>query len=186
MLHPFKLRDHLVPFLFNEFKSEQAVLMPGLKTKVIKLNRRSSLCRIITLVHEKYEINLRPYDYKIQISIKRVRGGIRYSSSLYKSYKNIYEKLCFTESDNYFINGFFEDIFRSNFVYYVKGGKSTESGRIKDLINDFIDEYDLLELGFDYEAMRVLYYRETAKDTKLSRFQHKITNRIQNYHPVEI
>jgi len=189
-LEPFKLRDHLVPFLFDEFKSEQTVIMPGLKTKAIKLNRRSSLCRIITMVHARYDekVCVEPnspgitYDYKLQFSIKMGLGGMKYESSLYKSYKHIYEKLYFSKSDNQVVNGFFEDIFRTAFIYYVSSAKDdAKCGNIRAAINRFMDKYELLELGFDNEALRVLYYRETGKENKLSRFQHKMANKVYNF-----
>tara|TARA_R110002050_G_scaffold69507_2_gene150336 strand:+ start:18281 stop:18850 length:570 start_codon:yes stop_codon:yes gene_type:complete len=181
VLSPFKLRDHLVPFLFNEFKSEETVEMPYLKTKAIKLNKTSSLSRTINLVHSKYEDNTQVYDYRIQFSIKMVRGGKKYESALYKTRKDQHELLCFSDNDNQFINGFFEDIFRMAFIFYVNGSKQFTTCGIKEVINDFIDTYDLLELGFDTETLRILYYRETGKENKLTRFQHKIANRVNNY-----
>ena len=181
VLVPFRLRDHLVPFLFNEFKSEETVVMPRLQTKAVKLNKKSSLCRIISLVHGRYENDPQLYDYRIQFSIKMVRGGKQYESSLYKTKKEFHEMLSFTEHENQYINGFFEDIFRTAFIYYVNGSRRFTSDAIKEVINDFIDEYDLLELGFDVETLRILYYRETGKENKLSRFQHQMANRVHNY-----
>lgn len=180
-LLPFRLRDHLVPFLFNEFKTEEAAIMPNLITKAIKLHKTSSLSRTINLVHSKYEDNTHLYDYRIQFSIKMVRGGKKYESALYKTLKDEHERMYFSETDNQYINGFFEDIFRTAFIYYVNGSKQFTACGIKEVINDFIDTYDLLELGFDTETLRVLYYRETAKEHKLTRFQHKISNRVNNY-----
>lgn len=177
----FRLRDHLVPFLFNEFKAEEMVSMPRLDTKSIKLNRTSSICRIINLIHAKYEDAAHLYDYRIQFSIKSVRGGKKFESALYKTRKDVHEVLCFTEADNNYINSFFEDIFRTAFVYYVSGSKQFTNISIKEVINDFMDEYDLLELGFDTETLRVLYYRESGKEHKLTRFQHKKSNRVINY-----
>lgn len=180
-LVPFRLRDHLVPFLFNEFKAEEVVMMPRLQTKAIKLNRTSSICRIINLIHAKYEENTHLYDYRIQFSIRMVQGGKKFESSLFKSRKDVHEILRFTESDNTYINSFFEDIFRTAFIFYVNGSKQFTNIGVKEVINDFMDEYDLLELGFDTEALRILYYRETSKENKLTRFQHKKSNRVTNY-----
>ncbi|KAA2218263.1 hypothetical protein [Maribacter flavus] len=180
-LIPFRLRDHLVPFLFNEFKCEEAVVMPRLKTKAIKLHKTSSICRLINMVHSKYEENTHLYDYRIQFSIRIVKGGKKYDSALFKTRKDEHELLQFTEYDNNYINGFFEDIFRTAFIFYVNGSKQFTSVAIKEVINDFMDEYDLLELGFDTESLRILYYRETGKENKLTRFQHKSSNRVNNY-----
>ena len=184
-LFPFRLRDHLVPFLFNEFKSEESVVMPDITSKAIKLNKKSSLCRIISLVHSRYENHTESYDYKIQFSIKQVRGGIQYESSLYKIRKQVFERMSFSASDNKIINGFFEDIFRTAFLYYVNGSKKYTIDNIKLAINDFIDHYDLLELGFDSESLRALYYRENGDTEKLSRFQYQMTNRVNNYEHAE-
>lgn len=177
----FKLRDHLVPFLFNEFKAEEVVSMPNLETKAIKLNRKSSLFRIINLVHSKYETTVTQYDYRLQFSAKMVRGGRRYESALYKTNGKLHELLSFDARDNQNINGFFEDIFRTAFVYYVNGSRQFTKSAITKVIRDFMDEYDLLELGFDEESLRVLYYRENGKQNKLSRFQHQIANQVYNY-----
>lgn len=180
-LVPFRLRDHLVPFLFNEFKTEESVVMPDFLTKVIKLHKTSSLSRTINLVHSKYEDNTHLYDYRIQFSIKTVRGGKKYESFIYKTQKDVHEMMCFSKADNQYINGFFEDIFRTAFIYYVNGAKQFAGSGTTKAVNDFIDRYDLLELGFDTEALRVLYYRETAKEHKLTRFQHRISNRVYNH-----
>ena len=180
-LQAFKLRDHLVPFLFKEFKAEEEVAMPNLQTKSIKLHKTSSLSRTINLVHRQYEDDTHKYDYRIHFKIRTVRGGRKYDGALYKTYKDSFEKLYFSAADNQYINGFFEDLFRNAFVFYVNGSKQFSEMAIRAVINDFIDEYDLLELGFDTEALRMLYYRETAKENKLTRFQHKIANRVYNY-----
>lgn len=180
-LLPFRLRDHLVPFLFNEFKAEEVVVMPNLQTKAIKLNRKSSLFRIINLVHSKYESSTEGYDYRLQFSIKMQKGGRRYESALYKTKGTVHEIISFDARDSQNINAFFEDIFRTAFIYYVNGSKQFTSSAVKEVIDDFMDEYDLLELGFDSESLRVLYYRETGKENKLSRFQHQIANRVTNY-----
>jgi len=169
-----------VPFFFNEFKSEETVVMPDMRTKAIKLNFHSSLCRIIDLVHSRYEDSAHRYEYKIQFTIKEERGVKRYNSVLYKFHKHIYEPLSFERADNLFINGFFEDIFRTAFLYYVSGyNEVAELDGVTNAINAFMDEYELLETGFDPEALRVLYYRQ-RKGHKLSRFQHKIANRVTN------
>jgi hypothetical protein len=179
-LVPFSLRDHLVPFFFNEFKSQETVVMPDVRTKAIKLNKHSSLCRIIGLVHARYEADVFKYEYKIQFTIKEVNGIKRYQSILYKNYKHIFLPLAFERADNLFVNGFFEDIFRTAFLYYVTGyNEVANMGGVTEAINDFMDKYELLETGFDPEALRVLYYRE-RKSNKLSRFQHKIANRVTN------
>lgn len=177
----FSLRDHLVPFFFNEFKSEETVVMPDVKTKAIKLHQNSSLCRIINLVHSRYEKDTERFEYKIQFTIKQERGIKRYHSILYKNFKSNFNVLSFLPSDNMFINGFFEDIFRTAFLYYVSGYNDVaELGGVSAAINDFMDKYELLETGFDPEALRILYYR-AKKENKLSRFQHKMANRVTNY-----
>jgi len=179
-LLPFSLRDHLVPFFFNEFKSHETVVMPDVRTKAIKLNKHSSLCRIIGLVHSRYEEDTQRYEYKLQFKIKEERGIKRYQSVLYKNHRNIFEPLAFERADNLFINGFFEDIFRTAFLYYVSGySELAQHGTVTAAIHDFMDKYELLETGFDPEALRVLFYRE-RNDNKLSRFQHKIANRVTN------
>lgn len=181
MLFPFRLRDHLVPFLFNEFISEEVVVMPNLKTKAIKLVKTSSLSRTIALVHSRYELNHDLYEYRIQFSIKTVRGGKQYESALYKGKNNDQQQLCFSEADNLYINGFFEDIFRTAFIYYVNGSRQFTEYGVREVINDFMDTYDLLELGFDTETLRILYYRETGGQNKLSRFQNQMSNRVYNF-----
>jgi len=177
----FKLRAHLVPFLFKEFKSEESAFMPELKTKAVRLHKTSSLSRNIGLIHSQYEKNTALYDYRLQFSVHLGQGGKKYESSLYKTRKDVHELLSFTAEDNQYINGFFEDIFRTAFIYYVKGSRRYTDAGIREIINDFMDEYDLLEVGFDTETLRILYYRETGKENSLSRFQHKIANRVTNY-----
>jgi len=155
--------------------------MPELKTKAVRLHKTSSLSRNIGLIHSQYEKNTALYDYRLQFSVHLGQGGKKYESSLYKTRKDVHELLSFTAEDNQYINGFFEDIFRTAFIYYVKGSRRYTDAGIREIINDFMDEYDLLEVGFDTETLRILYYRETGKENSLSRFQHKIANRVTNY-----
>ncbi len=180
-LFAFSLRDHLVPFFFNEFKSEETVQMPDLNSKAIRLYRMSSLCRVISLVHSRYEEECSKYDYKIQFVITTKKSVKRYNSMLYKVYKNEFEILEFSKADNNFINGFFEDMFRTAFLYYVSGYNGKENpGGITAAINDFAEQYGLEQLGFDLESLRVLWYRN-RNSVKLGRFQNRMANRVHNY-----
>lgn len=177
---PFKLRDHLVIFLFNEFKSEQSVLYKNIKTKAIKIDNKSSLGRIIRAISEKYNYPSPDY-FKIQFTIRFAEGRKKYEGQLFKQIKEDFLPMEMTEFDINTINAFFEDLFRTCFVFYVDGFCMADPNKkMRNVINTFIEEYQLDDVGFDTEALRVLYYREKKKLHKLSRFQKQCTNRAIN------
>ena len=180
-LNPFSLRDHLVPFFFNEFKSEELVKMPGMQTKAVKLYQKSSLCRMIGLVHSKYEEDTYKYEYKLQFTINYNKGVKKYNSILYKCYKESFCALNFSTTDNNFINGFFEDLFRMSYLYFITGyTENVTSEVLSEAIRSFSDRYELQDTGVDFDALRALWYRNRDQ-MKLSRFQNQMSNRVVNY-----
>jgi len=177
----FSLRDHLVPFFFNEFKSEELVKMPGIETKAVKLYKKSSLCRMISLVHTRYEEDTSKYEYKLQFTINYSKGVKKYNSLLYKCHRDKFTVLKFSVLDNNFINGFFEDLFRMSYLYFITGyTENVTSELLSEAIRSFSDRYGLQDTGVDFDALRALWYRN-KDEMKLSRFQKQMANRVINY-----
>jgi hypothetical protein len=87
--------------------------------------------------------------------------------------KNVKKPLMLQEEQVDSINGFLEDIFRSTLVFYIKAYQ--EMGFAKEIaIKNFMQNYDLEEYGFEYNTIKMMYYR----NPNLNRFVKQNSNRV--------
>ena len=103
----------------------------------------------------------------------------KYSGKVYTDVSGTKEILMMEEFRVIDFNSLLEDMFRVSMIYFIDGCTSAGMS-ILGAINKFIDKYDLHEVGFDTEAIRMLYFRE-KKTPNLFRFQSQSSNRVLNY-----
>lgn len=179
MKKPCEIRGHLVSFLFMEMAGRQACYL-GKTAKDIKLQPASSPAGYLKLLYELEnpdEKNIKGFDLYLTIDTKLNRNSHR--GQLYKNIQGVKYPLILSERGAMLVNNYLEDLFRISFVFFIDG--FTHNGRKIDAINAFIDKYSLLEFGFSYESLRMLYYREKQKGRNLARMQYHIGNRVLDY-----
>ena len=169
---PLKVRPHLLSFLYEEFEGKEA-RYEGAKALSVNFQPHSSIAKYIKN-NFKCTKNTSLFLY-----IKIEKNGLEKSGQIYYKYKGVINPLLVDIHVSDDFNTLIEDMFRLSLNYYLKG--LTEQGStVNDAIWKFIDKYNLLECGFDYENIRQLYYRH-AKRPALKRFQVKTSNRV-GYH----
>mgnify|MGYP001034430429 CR=1 FL=1 len=174
---PVKIRKHLIPFFYKEFKGKEAFYLDK-KVKACKINMTSSIGKMfrITLEKSDYPVKVEKFNMYISISDNVVSGQMYQCVSGQYSFLKVPEKVA---ED---LNDILEDQFRIAFVYTVQTAiKYAPNLKIKDIISDFMIEYKLDEYGYRLESMRTLYNREISKNNKMSRMQSKASNRVLNY-----
>jgi hypothetical protein len=176
---PVQIRKHLIPFFFKEFEGEQQTYLEK-EVTAIKISSRSSLGKLIRMFTIKAETPAQTRFYQLYLSVEETPEGKVLEGTAYSFESGTNSFLQLPQDATKVINELMEDIFRISFIYYVDGYMKDDSSRLSDAIYKFIDMYDLLECGFDFEAMRQLYYREKKKDCKLSRLQIRTANRVYN------
>jgi hypothetical protein len=179
-LMPAQIRPHLIPFLFKEMEGSEANYMTK-KTKTIKIYPFSSLGKFMYNLMSGH-VKLGKNDHMVlYLTIEQKKFNVYYGY-LYASIGKSYELVKLNENQVKELNNLLEDIFRISFVYYIDGYvEFSPFGNIRNGIDRFLDKYDLLELGFQTESMRQLYYREKEKGTKISRMCNQSSNRVFNY-----
>lgn len=171
---PVKIRRHLIPFFYKEFKGIEALYL-NKKVKACKIDDKSSLGFMILTAIKRTDLPVKPSKYYVYITYDN-----RFESKIYAIEKSKTHWLKVPEEINERINSILEDQFRIAFIYMVKGMLvSNPDLKVKDAIAHFMIEYELDENGYDYESMRKLLNRGAA--FKLSRLQSKIANRVMNY-----
>ena len=161
---PVNIRPHLVPFFFKEFEGKDADYL-GKKVKAIRVSTSSSLGRMMRLFMVKVEKPTKVVDhYQLYLSVAdNPNGGKDYQGNYYRFESGSRSFLELPPETNKEINNLLEDIFRVSFVSFMDGYMRGKDAVINDGINDFIDKYDLLEVGQSIDGMRQLYYREKKK-----------------------
>lgn len=185
-LVPVEIRPHLVSFLFKELDGKEASYMDT-KSKSIKIYPFSSLGKVLhgqLVEHIKIGRN---DQYILFLSIEK-KTKFEFSGQLYIQVNKLYERLLLAEENVKNINNLLEDIFRISFTYYINGFlENTENKThsrnklITTAIDNFIDKYQLLEVGFSTDTLRRLFYREKDKDKKLARLQNQSSNKVMNF-----
>jgi hypothetical protein len=177
---PVKLRPHLIPFFYQEFKEEVAAHYLQHKVKACKLSATSSLGKIIRITLEKSKQPIKPQKYYVYFSIPTKIS--KCTAQVYVTEKGKTSFLKVPEKVALHINEIFEDLFRYTFVTRINNVlKYAPDLKLDNLILDFMKEYDLEEFGFRLDSMRHLYHREKKKAFFLSRFQSQCSNRVYNY-----
>lgn len=167
---PINIKPHLVSFFFREMEGEEINYL-NYRAKAITLAFSSSINKIIRISLQKADIPVKLNNYRMLLSISDKR---EYKGSIYKIDSDKKHFLCLPEEINNDINDLLEDIFRIAFVYYVMGHAESDSKKqVIIAINKFIDNYELLEFGFDQESLRRYYYREMNNNYTMSRLARK-------------
>ncbi|OIQ22030.1 MAG: hypothetical protein BM557_01230 [Flavobacterium sp. MedPE-SWcel] len=177
---PVHIRPHLIPFFFKEFEGEQATYL-NKEVTAIKISTRSSLGKMIRMFMIKAETPVKSEFYQLYLSVADTPSGKAFEGTAYSFESGSKSFLELPPDVNKVINDLLEDIFRITFVFFVQGYMHHGKPNITKAINEFIDMYDLLEVGFCNEKLRQLYYREKRKNKKVSRLQFRIANRVTNY-----
>lgn len=177
MLIPVQIRPYLIPFFFKELEGTEARYL-NKKVKAVNITGVSSLGSIIRLLLVRADLP-QPIDkvsifLHMQESLKK-----EYRGTLFKVHSGKTNFLKVPEEVAKIINDLLEDYFRISFIYYLEGyKKANPNAKIRPGIEDFMEEYELYEFGFNVNMLRTLYYREKNKNTKLSRIQYKVPPRI--------
>ncbi len=177
---PVKIRQHLIPFFYQEFKGREAYYL-NKKVKACKITMTSSIGKMFRITLEKSGYPIKVEKFNIYISVSD-ELDTKYSAQMYKCVSGKYSFLKVPEKVAEDLNDILEDQFRIAFVYTIKTAAKYAPGiKIKDLISDFMIEYKLDEFGYRLESMRTLYNRELLKNASMSRMQSKVSNRVLNY-----
>ena len=174
---PVKIRKHLIPFFYKEFEGKEAFYL-NKKVKACKINDQSSMGFMLLTSLVKADIPSKPAKYFVYITIDSANMSPEAKLYRIETGKNSFLKVPEHVCDR--INNIFEDQFRIAFQYHTKGMlKGNPIFLVKDVISEFMVEYELDEMGFELESMRRLLNR--GSDFKLSRLQSKVSNRVLNY-----
>jgi hypothetical protein len=161
---PVSIRPHLIPFFFKEFEGQEAKYL-GQKVKAIRVPTSSSLGCMMRMFMVKVEKPAKVIDhYQLYLSVAdNPGGGKAYEGNYYKFESGSRSFLELPAEVNKDINNLLEDIYRITFVSFMDGFMTAKDAIINDGLNQFIDKYDLLEVGQTTDSMRQLYYREKKK-----------------------
>jgi len=177
---PVKIRQHLIPFFYQEFKGKEAYYL-NKKVKACKITMTSSIGKMFRITLEKSGYPQKIEKFNIYISVSENRNP-KYTADIYKCVSGKHSFLKVPDKVAEDLNDVLEDQFRIAFVYTIKTAAKYAPGiKIKDLISDFMIEYKLDEFGYRLESLRTLYNREVSKDASMSRMQSKVSNRVLNY-----
>lgn len=176
---PVKLRDHLIPFFFEEMEGTTASY-DGQKAKMIRLLPSSSLANYL-YTHIGYEIKNqgKPNDNFILYLSVNTQKTFTFTGTIYIDSKGVKNELMLPIDKVRDINNLLEDIFRISIVNFIEGCKI---GRlpVRYGVNAFMEKYNLLEYGFESETIRKMYY-EQKKKKALSRFQIRSSNNVLGF-----
>lgn len=171
---PLELRPHLIPFLYKEFEGVEYQYLKE-KVKVCKIDNKSTFG--FTIIN-----TLKKVDYPIKTKSKFfVYIGFNIDGLNAKMYKlENYEDTflmvpdCVREN----INDILEDQFRMAFQFHSRGMlKADTSLKLKDVVADFMQEYEMDEYGFELDSMLKVLSR--GKTHKLSRIQNKTPHSLR-------
>jgi len=178
---PIKVRPHLIPFFYKEFKADTDAHYLKSRVKACKIVINSSLGKMIRIALEKCEHPVKPQKFYIYFSVAN-RVSNKATAEIYQTVNGTNSFLKVPEHVASDINDIFEDLFRYSFVTTVYTAlKYAPHLKVEKVIIDFMTEYDLEEHGFRVASMRSLYNREIKERTPLYRFQSKTSNRSLNF-----
>ena len=176
MKEKVKIRQHLIPFLYKECTGKEACYA-GKSVLSARFFPSSSVARYLyNLVGYKKKYGSQDV-YFLFIEVEK--ENFKYKATLYVEDTGVKYPALLTSEQIRDFNSLLEDMFRLSFIFFVDGCIEA-GGTIQDGITKFIEKYELLEFGFDDEALRALYKR-AKKTEKISRFQNQSSNRVYNY-----
>ena len=175
---PVLIRPQLVPFLFKEFEGKQAHYDCRTVKSVVFLPSSSITSYLYTQIN--YTKNTLKQDKFLFYFTVDQKIQKTFSGTVYIDKEGVKETLYMTEQKVRDFNNLLEDMFRVSMIFYVDACVEVAGMSVPKALEKFIDKYDLYEVGFDIEALRVLYFRE-KKTSNLYRFQSKSANRVMNF-----
>jgi hypothetical protein len=167
MMTQLNIREHLVPYFYKEFGGHEKKFDSEV-SKLVIINSSSSLFNYLkNTIDFRQKTNIIFYLSIDKVKPFKMKGLVFYQE------KNVKKPLMLQEEQVESINGFLEDIFRSTLVFYIKAYE--EMGFAKETaIKNFMQKYELEEYGFEYNALKMMYYR----NTNLKRLIKQNSNRI--------
>lgn len=175
------IREHLVPFLYQEFDGVERVFS-GRKVKVVRITNKSSLGKWLTAMLEHTNKEIKVSNYNIYLSIDDREHRLARFGTFYINYRSSTKALELTDDHNDILNELLEDMFRISIYYFVSSYQIfyKKRGGVLEGIREYMSAYNLHE-HFSEQSIRMLYYR--AKESpKLRRIQTQVANRVTNYY----
>lgn len=167
MMTQLQIRDHLVPFFFKEFSGQEKTFDSEV-SKVVVVNPTSSIYNYLkNTIELKNKSNIIFY-----LSIDKVKP-FRMKGLVFYEVKKVKKPLMIFEEQMDTINSFLEDLMRSTLRFYIKAFEDMNFKK-SAAIRKFMQEYDMEEYGFEYNDLRIMYYR----NNNLNRLIHQNSNRI--------
>jgi hypothetical protein len=172
------IRPQLVPFLFKEFEGKQAHYDHRTVKSVVFLPSSSITSYLYTQIdYKKNSLRQDKFLFWLMVDHKSPKT---FSGQVFIERNGVKESLIMSEQKVRDFNNLLEDMFRMAMIFYVDACHEIGKLSIPKAIEKFIEKYDLYEVGFDIETLRVLYFRE-KKTPNLYRFQSKSANRVMNF-----
>lgn len=179
-LIPVNIRQHLIPFLYQEFEGIEAQYLTR-KVKAAKVSTQTVFGKTIRLLAEKAELPHKAQSYNVFLSVRDVESSDFFGHVYkYQSGKNCFLRL--PESGAQLVNDYLEDVFRLSLISFVLGYSTNNNfGDINKAIHLFLDQYNLREYGFSEPTLRQYYNRELRRNSKLGRLQRKFSTNYLNH-----
>ena len=175
MVIPATIAPHLIPFLYEEFTTEEKYV-DGATVRTAVISAKSSLGFILLNQLEEQTPGLSPKTFTAYFSATpgESRNHLYGSIVLPKD-----APLMLSVKGTKFINDFLEDLLRSALLYYVIGQLEVkeDDDRVHQAIDLFMQRYDLYTNNFSIPALRQLYYRSPKRKQILKRFHIVPSNR---------
>jgi len=151
-LLPIEVPGYIIPFVLKECDGVNVEFQEGNMTTV-SIEPRSAFGMFLRRnILPDYKIK----NYALTIYTKKLGEKVSFSSEVleYQNAAQYKVDLNFSELEEFY--KFLNSYFRVAFYFYVKGFTkgSTSSQKIKDAINYYIDDYDLLEFGYNEKQLR--------------------------------
>ncbi len=178
---PVLIRPQLVPFLFKEFEGKQAHYDSRTVKSVVFLPSSSITSYLHAQINytKDYSVKIKQSKYLFYFIVDQKKTKT-FSGEVFIDKGGVKESLYMSEQKVRDFNNLLEDMFRVSMIFYVDACVEHAKISVPQALEKFIEKYDLYEVGFDIEALRVLYFRE-KKTSNLYRFQSKSANRVMNY-----
>jgi hypothetical protein len=178
---PIQIRPHLIPFLYYDFKNISDDSFDKISTKSCEIKKDTAIGKIVLAILENQDcinVNKKLYIYfSVPKNINKAS-----CAHIYQIKKNKEELVKVPEKIAKDLNYIFQDFFLFAFVNSIKNIKKyAPHEKVKDLILDFMNKYNLDEYGFRLDSLRRLYDRDVKNDQLLFRFNTKCSNRVLNF-----
>lgn len=153
-LLPIEVPGYIIPFMLKECDGVCVEFQEGNIT-TISIEPRSVFGMFLRRnVLPSYKIK----NYSLTIFTKKLGEKVSFSSEVleYQNAAQYKVDLNFAQLEEFY--KFINSYFRISFYFFVKGFAkgSTSDQKIKDAINHYIDEYDLLEFGYNEKQLRAI------------------------------